>query len=592
MRQPVPIRAPFGGLVTNPAFRTVDPRHSVDNLNVHTAWGAIEKRRGFTQFSTNRANDLSVAIRGFRLKSTSYVFSLAQASMSVFNAVTGVREFDYLLPAGIGDGFIAMEQYGGVVYVGGDANTQQKIYANGAVLNRARIGIVAPTLSPTVGGHFGGATTFPLGTYSYRYTYYSAVTGTESGPGPEGTRVVGGPNEHNDVTPTASADTQVSNIRLYRKLNGTDSTWFFVASLPNTTTLYHDENVTIAKTLNDALNVVTGLPPAVSYFLIAYKDRMFWRDDSGIANTTDFNDLVCSEFQRPENVNVNNRFRFGNAQNDGIVGGIVAFGALVIFCRKSIWMLVGDGPSSFSREKIVDGVGCIDRDTIRSDPRTGVIYFCDDMGAFSFDGSGVKYLSHNVQSVYRTIPQNRPISAGFDTRAGLYIISGAFPGEEYAKQLVYDPAGGNWFVWKMDAKKFGDLRTPNKSLFMGGQAFPGINLYRGPTGDTEADYGTTPIAWRWQTPKIDFGSTRRKVVRYASVAWGGESATETITLKHGIDDNPVDRPVAKTRAGRPQMKKWRLGRRCDSIQLELSGASSIATRITAIDLDAEQVGHR
>lgn len=577
------IRPPFGGRVVDPRdSRPIDPHHCVDDLNVHTANGTIEKRRGFSRVGEVANNDLPLFLRGIHIKNDDFLAYTGLVSYGIMDPDNGAT---VLSAVNLASANCSITQFKNVVYF---PNLNTKVYVNsstGAWLSGS-IGIAAPTQAPTPTDTAGNMV---AGTYSYRYTFYNANTGTESPPGEERQLTIAA-NRRIIVGVTASPDAQVTNIRLYRKYVGGDSQWFFRAQVTNASQSFDDNSNSIDKSSASALNVTDGVPPPGN-FCIPFKNRMFWRDDSalfsGLARPA--TTMLVSEYDRPEQVNVNSRFQFGDADNDGIVGGIAAFGVLIIFCQRSIWTLSGDSPAGYVREKIADGIGCINIDTIRADPVSGAVYWCDSQGAYSFDGGRITYLAQQVWSDFR---DNLPRSASFDIRTGLYLVQAGNTGLS-GFVFAYDTKRGNWFKWLMDVTAMSDVTNRLRRLYFseanGNNPF--ISLYRG-TVEISTDNGA-PIPWKWVTPKMDFGTTKRKTVRYLRLGYTQNQAGETIDVRHAVDDgNIAGATTAKSRTATPRVLRYPLNRRADNIKLEIGGTSSVATEIAAIDIDGEQTGWR
>lgn len=71
---------------------------------------------------------------------------------------------------------------------------------------------------------------------------------------------------------------------------------------------------------------------------------------------------------------------------------------LVIFKEESIWVLYGSSPDSFTLRKAVDGVGCMDRDSIVE--ADGGIYFRSRRGIEYFDGASCSVVSGRLTPVF------------------------------------------------------------------------------------------------------------------------------------------------------------------------------------------------
>jgi len=159
-------------------------------------------------------------------------------------------------------------QWSGIKYNSYLDTTQQIFALNGT--DRKRIngttvnewGIAAPTVAPTVAA---GASTGLTGDYNARYTYIrkvGAVTVSESNPSPAGAAAVTLTNQSFSITWTASGDSQVTHVRVYRTLTGGAS--YFIDQDIAIGTLTVDTTTTDAN-LSTALATNHDRPPLGSY---------------------------------------------------------------------------------------------------------------------------------------------------------------------------------------------------------------------------------------------------------------------------------------------------------------------------------------
>lgn len=143
---------------------------------------------------------------------------------------------------------------GDLLYMGNGVDYARKY--GGSTPSAKYWGITAPATAPvvTLAGS-GGA--MSAGNYSYCYTYYNPVTGTESGRSPV-TTVTAVNNDSAALLLFFSSDPQVTHIRVYRtQVNGTTFTLLLQAEVANAT------NATYADTYADTKIVGTlALPGA------------------------------------------------------------------------------------------------------------------------------------------------------------------------------------------------------------------------------------------------------------------------------------------------------------------------------------------
>jgi hypothetical protein len=120
-----------------------------------------------------------------------------------------------------------------------DSSQLRKATSNAATATQ-RWGIVAPAAALTFVAAAGGdkdSAVFNASVYDYRATYYNEDTGAESNPSPiaSGSAITGA-NGSADIDVVASADTQVTNIRIYQRGGVNDvgrSVWRLIQTVPN-----------------------------------------------------------------------------------------------------------------------------------------------------------------------------------------------------------------------------------------------------------------------------------------------------------------------------------------------------------------------
>lgn len=130
-----------------------------------------------------------------------------------------------------------------------------------------------------------------------------------------------------------------------------------------------------------------------------------------------------------------NKFSIG-AANDGDFGVALgrAAGQLVIFKRRSIWVLYGTAPSNFTLRQIRTQSGCVDaRSVVVADEG---VYFASQRGYERFDGTQFELLSRPIADTWLAL-SNVGVNAGTVNHS--YIRSDALPNDYLHVSLGTDP---------------------------------------------------------------------------------------------------------------------------------------------------------
>ncbi len=184
-------------------------------------------------------------------------------------------------------------------------------------------------------------------------------------------------------------------------------------------------------------------------------------------------------------------------ENDYLVGGAVVNLTMVIFKRKSIWLLSGYSPESFTLRNLTYERGCVDQHSICE--ANGGVYFASQNGLEFFDGSEFHTIDAPISNI--THPAIARI-AGDDkvhlkTNIGrvqieyfengyLGVLFSEHSAETFAATtnpnmlLLYHIASGNWA--EVTANSYGSLAVP---VFIGRSngipwVFDGRYFYQSP----------------------------------------------------------------------------------------------------------------
>jgi hypothetical protein len=336
----------------------------------------------FDTFSASRENSVRGVRTYFDTNGKLWNFCKIYQSIYYLNS-TGVSATS--LASGLVAGTIpAFCDFGGRLYFPDGSTTPQ--CTDGSALFSPRI--TAPS-APTCAAN---ATAAMTGIYTYKYTYYSSTWGIESQASPESTSITL-QNQSVDLTLSTSGDSRVDKMRVYRKkISAGESTWTFVAEFAQNTA-YTDSIRDDNRKRTPACPISsTASLPAFKY-CASFGQRMWWATD---------NRLYWSEIGRPGTVTDENEnwIQIGDASYEDPITGLVGFmNHLVIFKRRSIWLISDPNPVTMVPRPITYGTGCVSNATIVT--AENYVYFAGEYGIYRYDvGSLPENISEPVEPSY------------------------------------------------------------------------------------------------------------------------------------------------------------------------------------------------
>jgi len=253
------------------------------------------------------------------------------------------------------------------------------------------LGIPAPLVAPTavVGG--AGVLT---GAYSYHYTYVNSQ-GQESNPSPVSATVNPAAQLVNLTIPVApapvGASQQVTARYIYRTEAG-GTTYFRVGTIGDNITTAFADNIPDSG-LGIQLEFDNNFPPPLS-MIENHKDRLWGVDPNFPSN------LLFSKQYREGQWPILNSIPVGLDDGDVITSLVSFFDVLVVFKRKSIYVVSGDQEFNFQlQEAQTDNrIGSVNnRCTAVVDNK---VFFLSERGVYSFDGLRVKYESIKIEPIF------------------------------------------------------------------------------------------------------------------------------------------------------------------------------------------------
>lgn len=183
--------------------------------------------------------------------------------------------------------------------------------------------------------------------------------------------------------------------------------------------LFYTNGVDAPRFWNGTTDAVVAGSPPVSKFCIFHKNR-FWVVD--VNNPTK---LVFSELGDYQTY-LSTNFIHAPAPKSGdpVVGLKIFQDNLIVFTRRTKYILFGDDPGNFVLRQSSGRKGAVNQRVIQSDPN--YIYYLSDDGVYRFNGSADELISDNVQTEVDSIVDKTKVSA---------VIQNNY------YRLYYEPAG-------------------------------------------------------------------------------------------------------------------------------------------------------
>lgn len=265
------------------------------------------------------------------------------------------------------------------------------------------LGIPVPGAGPTLTEVNLGAGALPNGTYQYVVTFVN-VDGEEGNPSPVSSiTIAAGPSNVNitniplSPAPAVGAQ-QVVARRVYRTEVGGNRFFLVTTIADNVTTVFLD-TVTDAN-LGIEVEFDNDVPPVLS-MIETHKDRLWGVDPQFPSN------LLFSKKFRHDQWPILNSIPVGLDDGDVITALVSFFDQLVVFKRKSIYVVSGDDNINFALQKAQtdDRIGALNN---RVPSVIGnKVYFLSERGVYSFDGLRIEYESVKIEPFFDTArPQN------------------------------------------------------------------------------------------------------------------------------------------------------------------------------------------
>jgi hypothetical protein len=308
-------------------------------------------------------------------------------------------------------------------------------------------GIAAPTVAPTPTPTGAGTFAAVVG-YLYLYTYYNSTSGHETY-GKLAASSTGAFSGKASVVVghTASADTQVDKIRIYRTTDG-GADYYRVATVNNATTTYTD--TTDDATLLTLAEYTTSDhdPPTACFYICKHKERMF-----AAHNATYPSRLFWSSLNEPE-AWPTTYYEDRDQGDGGKIRGICSFGdVLLIFKDLGITAVYGcenEDSSNWSWVKIVEDRGLLA-------PRTLVVskgyvhWQADDKFYYRMSSDYVPDRTSLVVDNKFELPSRTVVSGAIGINRGMGKLYFSMPSESTSTGndivMEFDEKSGAWFPY-------------------------------------------------------------------------------------------------------------------------------------------------
>jgi len=253
-------------------------------------------------------------------------------------------------------------------------------FCNGVDVNYKYRGFEQPrpmTLpQPAACSAAAGAAGTLSGSYSYRVAFRNSTNVTESLASAAVTVSLTSQQGSLSSIPV-STDQQVNQRRIYRKDPGSSLYRYLADINDNTTTTYTDNTASI--TTNEIINDYRGDLEPCRYCEV-FGNRVWFANSQTYSSGLYFSEAGTFDFPAANLIQVD------RGDGDEITGIKAAFGGLVIFKRRAIHFLTGDGPTSYQVRPVVVGRGTVSAQTVKKTPKG--LYFLADDGVYLWDMNG------------------------------------------------------------------------------------------------------------------------------------------------------------------------------------------------------------
>lgn len=293
----------------------------------------------------------------------------------------------------------------------------------------------------------------------------------------------------------------------------------------------------------DAVEELGGTPPHAQYVAIHHNYVFMART---LANP---NRLYFSEVLNFDSWPVLNFIDVSPNDGDWITGLMPYDDYLIIAKNRSIWLLMGTGPSDFEVRRIHDGVGCVAPRSLTKMAQSFV--FASSEGYYMSDLSQEVLLSERLKETWRGLNQrrlNQIAAIYYDHKLRIDVPNGSSTINNL--RIVYDT-----IQKALSLEEFSDHASCYAKFTEAGHE---ILLYGHSTEGqvSRADYGTTddgePLAMAWGTKYFNFGSSAiEKKLRYLYLVVIPSASANTLNVYLVVNGVRQDVPMEVEIPGDP-----------------------------------------
>jgi len=334
---------------------------------------SLRSRNGSQRANVNAPNpvnaiQIGVDGTGFPIISTST--TMYYGSSIVTSSLTGDRPITIVAPV----------ENGGTDWVFISSSGVKGKFRTGTPTTVHEWGIAAPSTAPTAADNGAGA--MAAGTYQYRVTFGSSLTGSESNPSSAASVTIGASRQVQLTSIPVSTDAQVDRRHIYRTSAGGSLFFLLTTISDNSTTTYNDN--TVDANLNTDLLFFDNVKPDSSYNFPWWSpslQRMFWCQDGSSSGSQER--IYYSPPGRPESVQ---GFMRTGSPGSGIIAGVE--------WNERNWAFGGDGiyridgtTEPFVATKISATQGIVPGNSwVIAVTPSGIVYYATDRTLRIFDG--------------------------------------------------------------------------------------------------------------------------------------------------------------------------------------------------------------
>lgn len=292
-----------------------------------------------------------------------------------------------------------------------------------------------------------------------------------------------------------------------------------------------------------AMTDLGGTPPHAQYVAIHHNYVFMART---VANP---NRLYFSEVLNFDSWPVLNFIDVSPNDGDWITGLMPYDDYLIIAKNRSIWLLMGTGPSDFEVRRIHDGVGCVAPRSLTKMAQSFV--FASSEGIYMSDLSQEVLLSERLKETWRGLNQrrlNQIAAIYYDHKLRIDVPNGSSTINNL--RIVYDT-----IQKALSLEEFSDHASCYAKFTEAGHE---ILLYGHSTEGqvSRADYGTTddgqPLAMTWGTKYFNFGSSAiEKKLRYLYLVVIPSASANTLNVYLVVNGVRQDVPMEVEIPGDP-----------------------------------------